>query len=290
MKKNSLAIFLVAGFLISCISNDSVSPQAQLRIDTTAISNFLVQKNITATKVNSGIWYHIDSIAEGIYPVLSDSVKISYSAWLIPSMTKVDSSASLTALLSTVISGWQLGLPRFPTGSKGSLFIPSGLAFGVSSHGSVPPNSNLYYKIKLNNVNGTHYASDTTAIAAYIGAILDSLVLSKIKVIKDPSGIRYSYDSSGITSNVKADLSKSIEVSVTGNVLNSKSFFINASDTMMTLNKQITAWKIILPKIKEGGRVTIYVASGYGYGSVTPPFLIPTNSNLVYQIVLKRVF
>ncbi|MBI1770589.1 MAG: FKBP-type peptidyl-prolyl cis-trans isomerase [Bacteroidetes bacterium] len=289
MKKKSLGFFvLMIGALASCLTNDVVNPKVQFKNDTTSISQFLKDNNLPATKTPQGVWYSFDTEGFGIYPVLTDSIRISYRAKLIPSMAQVDSSSGLTVLLSSVISGWQNALPRFPTGSKGKLYIPSGLAFGEALHYNIPPNSNLLYEITLISVKGSHYTSDTTAINSYINLISDSLSTNKITLRRDVSGIRYSYDQ--LYNSATPELSKSINVSYTGKVLNSKTFFAKVADTTLVLKDQITAWKLIMPKITVGTNVTIYVPSGYGYGSEFAPRQTVGNSNIVYQIKLNKVY
>ena len=51
--------------------------------------------------------------------------------------------------LANVISGWQLGIPEFKKEGKGTLLIPSALAYGSSGRGSIPPNTVLAFDIEL---------------------------------------------------------------------------------------------------------------------------------------------
>ncbi len=287
MKKNHLLFFLLMiGVLASCLTNNTFNPKTQFSKDTIAIRTFLAD-SISAIKIPQGVWYSFKAEGLGIYPVLSDSVRISYRAKRIPSMAPVGSSSGLTVLLSSVISGWQYGLLRFPVGSVGKLYIPSGLAFGETLHDSIPPNSNLLYEITLINVNGSHYTSDTTAINTYITTITDFLVANNISLRRDASKIRYSYDQ--LYSTTTPTLSQSMKVTYSGNVLGAKTYFVNAVDTTLVLKDQITALKLIMPNITVGTNVTIYVPSGYGYGAFGTDN-IPANSNLVYQVKLNAVF
>jgi len=155
-------VWLAPWLLQSCHTVDTISAQAQLQSDTVAISNFLKSNNIQAIKVNTGFWNSIDTLGNGIYPVLSDSVTISYTAKLIPSLEEVDYTAASIVLLSASISGLQQGLILFPAGSHGALYIPSGFAFGVTAHNNnkIPPNSNLLYEVKLISIKGTRLTSD----------------------------------------------------------------------------------------------------------------------------------
>src|SRR5882672_9099498 len=115
----------------SCVKQDAViSSQVQFKSDTISISSFVKDDNPLAIKVNTGFWYSIDMLGDGVYPVLSDTVTISYIAKLIdPSLKEadldtVDYSASSTVPLSSAISGLQQGLILFPAKSSGRLYIP----------------------------------------------------------------------------------------------------------------------------------------------------------------------
>src|SRR5260221_366683 len=132
---NRLAFFVLFFNLLlqSCLKDNPVTYQAQLKLDTLSIRAFLKDNNISATKIEPGVWYEVDTVGIGIYPVLSDSIKISYTTQLIPTLREVGDTTS-NALLSATISGMQLALPHFPARSFGKLYISSGLAFGASVH------------------------------------------------------------------------------------------------------------------------------------------------------------
>ncbi|MEL6537923.1 MAG: FKBP-type peptidyl-prolyl cis-trans isomerase [Bacteroidota bacterium] len=50
---------------------------------------------------------------------------------------------------SGVIEGWDIGITKFKTGTKGYLFIPSPLAYGTRSLTGIPANSNLIFNMEL---------------------------------------------------------------------------------------------------------------------------------------------
>jgi FKBP-type peptidyl-prolyl cis-trans isomerase FkpA len=290
MTKNWLGFLPFAiGLFSTCLSNDTFNSKVQFKTDTSSIGSFLRENKIDAAKTPEGVWYVIDDVGLGVYPVLSDSVKISYTAWDIQSSVRFNSSPALTKLLSSAISGLQIGLPRFPAGSYGRLYVPSGLGYGTTGNDSIPSNKNLLFKIKLLSTVGNRFPSDTSAIRSYINLIVDSLSRNKIAV-HNIGGVHYSYDTLGDNASYPS-LSDSIDVNYKGNILNSKSFFVNASNTTLVLKNQITAFKLVLPKISVGATATIYVPSGYGYGSVLnpPDTTIAPNSNLIYQVKLIKV-
>jgi FKBP-type peptidyl-prolyl cis-trans isomerase len=76
-----------------------------------------------------------------------------------PDLPPFDESVSGTKFpfpLSGLILGWQLVLPKFvPVGTKVTLYIPSGYAYGasVAAGGKIPANANLIFDIELVAVN-----------------------------------------------------------------------------------------------------------------------------------------
>jgi len=279
--------WLIFVTLQSCIKQDTISSKAQFKSDTTSIGSFLSSNHIEATKVNTGFWYSIDTLGDGVYPVLSDSVTISYTAKLIPSLEQVDYVASTTVLLSGAISGLQQGLILFPSTSFGRLYIPSGLAFGVSAHkqNQIPPNANLLYEIKLISVTGTRFTNDISTIDSYLQS-------HSIVALHDESDIRYTIDAidSTAVNPPTPGATDLITVTYTERILNADTLLTSVSTpTKMALRDQVTAWRIMLPKhVAAGTTITMYTPSGYGYGSSVRAG-IPANSNLVYVVDLIKV-
>jgi len=289
MNRIMFFIWLATASIAGCTKQETVTPQVQLKSDTSSISGFLKSHGIEATKVNAGFWYSIDTLANGLFPVLSDSVTISYTASLIPSMSEVDNAASTAYSLSSVISGLQQGLILFPAGSYGRFYIPSGLAFGVSAHNKIPPNANLFYTIKFFSLKGTRFGNDTTAISSYLQT---NSIVSK----KDESGIRYTIDSSAqLSPPRKPNPADSIMVTYTEGIVNADTLVASVnSPVTIALNNQVTGWRIMLPKyLTEGSKIVMYTPSGYGYGSsiktLPTGWTIPANSNLVYEVNLVRI-
>jgi FKBP-type peptidyl-prolyl cis-trans isomerase FkpA len=53
--------------------------------------------------------------------------------------------------LAALIAGWQIGFQLLPKGSKATLYIPSGLAYGKGGN-SIPGNANLFFEVELIDV------------------------------------------------------------------------------------------------------------------------------------------
>ncbi len=131
-------------------------------------------------------------------------------------------------------------------------------------------------KIKL--VDKDQLAKDVLLIDEY----LDS---NNISAEADTSGLRYSIGTKG--SDFKPQLVDSIQVNYSLSLLSGQSIFTEGQNTLL-LNKLIRAWRIALPLVGEGAKLRLFVPSGLAYGNYrTGP--IPANSNLIFDIELKKV-
>jgi FKBP-type peptidyl-prolyl cis-trans isomerase FkpA len=278
-------IFLGVGLSLLFYSCSLTSPDTtqvnQFTSDTTAIGSYVRQNKIQATKLVTGIWFSVDSLSKGIRPVFSDSVTISYAMKVLSSGVVVDQSTSpVTMPLTSWLGGIQSALPQFQAGSKGRIFIPSYYGYGNVGNGSVPANTNLLFDFKILKVYDRQLQIDTTAIDAYLKA-------NSINALKDPSGIRYTFDTLGI--GAVPSISDFVTFTYTAKLLNSSSVIDQASTPVKSsLQGLILGWQIGLRYVQEGSTVTLYVPSRLAYGS-TSQSSIPANSNLVFKIRLVKV-
>ncbi|MBX2971027.1 MAG: FKBP-type peptidyl-prolyl cis-trans isomerase [Cyclobacteriaceae bacterium] len=131
---------------------------------------------------------------------------------------------------------------------------------------------------RINAVNQTKLQSDIELIDAHIAQ-------NNIQnVVVDPSGIRYTIDVQG--QGDQPCLESAVTVTYRGTFLSSGNEFDKSiSPVTFSLSGLILGWQIILPKIKRGSSITLFLPSGYGYGNVQVGS-IPPNSNLVFEIDL----
>ena len=54
-----------------------------------------------------------------------------------------------TVASSGVIQGWNIGIKKFQAGTRGYLFLPSPLAYGTQSQGTIPANSILIFNMEV---------------------------------------------------------------------------------------------------------------------------------------------
>lgn len=147
-KKLIAAFMIMIAFLQSgCEKTDT----SQKEIDDALIKNYLLNKNITATKTSSGLYYFIkkDTLEKGKQVSPNSSLIVKYKGYL-PNDSIFDQNLNGTSInLTTTIKGWSEGLPKFKVGEKGTLFIPSHLGYGANSTNKIPANSVLFFDVEI---------------------------------------------------------------------------------------------------------------------------------------------
>ncbi|MEI6190699.1 MAG: FKBP-type peptidyl-prolyl cis-trans isomerase [Chitinophagia bacterium] len=107
--------------------------------------------NITYTEDPSGILYQIITPGTGAKPSLSNTITVTYVGQLMNG-NQFD-AGTITYPLSSLITGWQKGLPLIGVGGEIKLLIPSTLGYGSAGAGSsIPGNAPLYFDVKLSAV------------------------------------------------------------------------------------------------------------------------------------------
>ncbi|GAB4311150.1 MAG: FKBP-type peptidyl-prolyl cis-trans isomerase [Bacteroidales bacterium] len=137
---------LVSMFLAFGCSKDK---ESQADKDESIIQQYLSDHNEEATRHSTGVYYHIIKEGSGYSPGPDNTARVIYKGWLTDGTVFDESAEPLDIPVSQVIAGWQVALSLLKPGGKGRFYIPSGLAYGESSPGSIPPNSVLIFDIEL---------------------------------------------------------------------------------------------------------------------------------------------
>lgn len=150
MRQLFFSILLISLSLSACKEKQVVN---QDDIDKQIITNYLEQNNMEASEHPSGIYYIIDEPGGTTKPDIASTVTVSYDGRLLDDH-RFDSGEFFTSPLSSLIKGWQIGIPLIGEGGKIKLIIPSTLAYGNTPHPSIPANSVLVFDVSL------HYFSN----------------------------------------------------------------------------------------------------------------------------------
>lgn len=144
-------LILLTLFAIAVSGCKEDSPEEILADDIAKIQADLAAKNLTATATPSGIHYILSQPGSSEHPVLSSTVTVKYKGTFLDGTVFDETMGSETASfpLTGVIEGWQEAIPLLGKTGKGTFWIPSGLCYGPSGRGSIPPNAVLVFEVEL---------------------------------------------------------------------------------------------------------------------------------------------
>jgi FKBP-type peptidyl-prolyl cis-trans isomerase FkpA len=162
---------------------------------------------------------------------------------------------------------------------KKILFLLTMVVVAAFSHTGC--NDNSIYEKQLEDYQKQvleQFGKDTVIINNY-------LTEHQITAIKDTTGIYYRIDVPGEELH-PTDYSY-IEVKYKGYLTNGTVFDETETDKtyFAYLYNLVSGWRIGIPKIGKGGKITLFLPSYYGYGS-NANGEIPANSVLIFEIEL----
>lgn len=141
------------------------SREKQKGIDDKAIGDFLAKNGQAgkAQKTANGVYYVVTQPGAGAKPNRGDNVKVHYTGKLMNGKV-FDSSIGnqqtggqpLQFQVGTgmVIPGWDEGILQLTKGSKATLYIPSGMAYGAQgAPPTIPANSPLVFDVELVDIS-----------------------------------------------------------------------------------------------------------------------------------------
>lgn len=138
---------------------------AQKPVDDQMIQDYLTKNNIKAQKTASGLYYVINKEGSGATAKAGQEVTMKYIGKTLDGKqfdANMDENYQMLAGKTPfsfvlgqgqVIKGWDEGLQLLKKGSKATLYIPSGLAYGAQAMGpDLPANSILVFTVEMTDV------------------------------------------------------------------------------------------------------------------------------------------
>lgn len=139
---------------------------------------------------------------------------------------------------------------------------------------------------ELERVDQTRLAADIITIDSYLAA-------NGIVATEEPNGVRYVIHTQG--DGPTPCLEDYVVVVYEGRLLKTGSVFDPpppATPTPVTfqLGRLILGWKLVMPSMQVGTKLTMYIPSGFGYGpSGNGTGTIPSNANLVFDVEFQEI-
>ena len=158
VKKGSKLIFKIK--LLGVKSSDAnKSPEElakeleELRIkEPVLLADFIELNNITVPPTASGLYYIEKEAGDGPLLDFGNKVKIKYNCTTLDGKvidTQLTDGVEIDLGTSKITKGMEEGLRLMKVGTKGTLIIPSDLAFGQRKIGTVMPYTTLIYDIEI---------------------------------------------------------------------------------------------------------------------------------------------
>ena len=150
----SILLFGVSFMLLTIMSCEEdftfLPPDEQFEKDQKAIDKYLDKNGIDAEiEPESGLRYVIHEEGTGDSPLLSDTVKVNYTGFLLGG-EQFEENEDITFNLNQVLLGWRIGLRLIKEGGRITIYVPSGYAYGPQGSGdAIPRNANLIFDIEL---------------------------------------------------------------------------------------------------------------------------------------------
>lgn len=290
--------------------------------DLSDLATYFEQNNIEAQQTEKGVYYTIDKEGQGDYPKTGDYVQLKYVGRLLNDKVFDESEVEEPFVFQLgyrqVIQGWDLGIPLFKVGSKGTLYLPPELAYGKTGAGKIiPPNAALAFDIEVLDVMGfeaydrymialeereretyeqkmkEQFATDKKLIHEYAAS-------HKIKAKRTKSGLSY-----GITKKGKGQLAQKgdkLKVYYRGYLLDDTLF-----DSALEKGKKpfeltlgagdvIKGWDEGLTHFKKGSEGWLLIPSRLAYGARSieeningRQISIPEHSVLIFEIKVVEI-
>lgn len=288
----------------SCLNSDEIAnPYQQLLEDVRKIDTYLANNPPNPGDIiirdASGIRLVITQMGTGIIPPTPENIiQVAYTGRLLSNGSQFDTDDSYTFTLTTrdaggsdVIVGWKHALYMMTVGTRATVYIPSGLAYGSSGKGTIPGNAVLVFDLELKTVNTDNEEPQLTSDIAKISAYIEENEIANVQ--EDLSGLRYLIEDAG--TGDAPGLYDHIRMRYTGKIMNEDEtvFSDNVEEGPTSLFSSrvinyIHGITIGLQKMHVGGRATFYIPSALAYGP-TARDVIPPNSTLIFDVELLEV-
>lgn len=143
-------------FLVGC---EKAQVEKQLQKEIAEIEQYLANNNITAQQDSAARYYYrlTTDQSTGTFPRVGANLRLAvdYECQLLDGTIIYDSGDTPdTISLDNAIVGWQIALPKHTdVGDEIELWLPSKLTYGGEGNGTIPPNTPLFFRIALKEID-----------------------------------------------------------------------------------------------------------------------------------------
>lgn len=288
--KNVCILGGMCGLLLitGCLKNDDALDTAdQFEKDQELIDQYIAEHNLTTLTDTSGheLRYALITEGSGGSPELNDVLHMNIRESLLTNgKVTMDEDSIYIKLNGYIPTGLQVLLPYQREGGKSLLLIPSFYGYGNvgNNSGTIPPNSPLIYEIELHEVL-SQFQYEQKKIDEYLTEenLLDAVDTSAV------DELRYIINEEG--TGEKPQVTDLIIVTYKGTILSSGKVFDSNTNVEFNLNSLIQGWKVLMPLVREKGKITMFLPSDYAYGANGAGTAIPAYTTLMFEVTLHEI-
>jgi FKBP-type peptidyl-prolyl cis-trans isomerase len=286
MWKYVVLFFAFAISLTSCSVENPV--EQQVSQNDTDIQNYLKQRNLTYQKTSDGMYYSITSTATTATPAVADLVTLHYKLTLLDG-TFVDSTSKAANQSKSLIFGVSQSMFTLPVslmkaGDKGTFLLPSSLAFGGNTFGSVPAYSVIKAEVEVVSIK--NQAAQITSMKTVYGFSNPETTTSGLvfqKTLENPTGAAVTTGQS-VKVNYTGRLGYGyIQTDATGKVIYDSKFGSGALTFTAGAGQLIPGFEETVLKMKVGEKAKAILPYTIAYGTAGNSS-IPGYSPLYFEI------
>ena len=275
MKSIYFALFVL--LFVSCNDDDDNFQTDFTEENEQEIVAYIAANGLDATRSSSGLYYVIDEVGEGAEITATSEISVRYKGFYTDGKILDESTDEGISLnLQQTIPGWIEGLQYFREGGKGTLLIPSHLAYGFNDYNGIPGGSVLIFEIDIIDYD----AENKEEILKYISD-------NDLNATATGSGLYYIIDEEGTGPQPVENSEVTIVYKgyYTDNLIFDESE-VNGVD--FNLNQVIPGMSEGLQYFKEGGTGTLIIPSSLAYGRYGNP-IVRGGAVVIFDVELKSV-
>jgi FKBP-type peptidyl-prolyl cis-trans isomerase len=293
----------VSGFALALIialsgcsdDPDTFDPAAQLNQEVGEIDDYLDGNQIAHIKDLSGVRIVPTALGNHLPAQALSQIDVDYKGTLFSTGEQFEEGTA-KGFLTNFIPGWQIALSKLPVGSIATVYIPSYYAYGKTGSTKIPSNSTLVFELNIKSATQSslyeeQFISDTTKLNNYISS-------KGLTVTKDLTGVRYMSMVEG--TGQTPSWFNTVKIKYTFTLVANDTKVVGPYDREPTptfasfVVDYIQGVQVGLMKMKEGGKMRLFVPSGMAFGIENATdgagnVLIPGNSNVIIDLELIEV-
>jgi len=243
------------------------------------VIEYIEANNLDAERTSLGTYYVIEEQGEGKTPTSDAYVVIDYKGYFLDGeVFDMSNSEGVSFDLLNVIPGFADGIVNFNEGGKGTILIPSNLAYGDSGiSGVIPGGAVLVFDVEVLTITNPQSEDD----------IIEYLELNSLEAERSNTGLYYIIEEEGTGDPITE--TSTVTVAYTGYFLDGTEFDSSSENgVQFNLQNVIPGFQEGITHFKEGGKGTLLLPPNLGYGSEGSSN-IPRNTVLIFDIVVKSL-